>query len=115
MDRNLPANARDMSLIPGPGKIHMLWATKAPVPQLLSLHSRDPKPQLMSPCAPTTEAGALRAHAPQQEKLLQWEAHAPQQRAAPAHCIKKKPAHNREDLGQAKINKQLFFQKEKYK
>ena len=29
-------------------------------------------------------ARAPRAHAPQQEKPLQWEAHAPQRRAAPA-------------------------------
>ena len=71
MDRNLPANARDTGLIPGPGKIHMLKATKVPVPQLLSLCSRDPEPQLKSPCSPPTEAGAPRAHAPQQEKPLQ--------------------------------------------
>ena len=37
-----------------------------------------------SPWATTTEAHAPRARAPQQEKPLQWEAHAPQQRVAPA-------------------------------
>ena len=42
---------------------HNYWAR---VPQLLSLHSR--------------------ARAPQQEKPPQWEAHAPQQRVAPALC-----------------------------
>ena len=41
---------------------------KARVPQLLSLRSRAQKPQLLSPCAPTTEARAPRARAPQQEK-----------------------------------------------
>ena len=34
--------------------------------------------QLLSPCAVTTEACAPRARALQQEKPLQWEAHAPQ-------------------------------------
>ena len=37
------------------------------------------EPQLLSPRATTTEAHVLRARAPQQEKPLQWEAHAPQQ------------------------------------
>ena len=41
-------------------------------------------PQLLSPWATTTEACAPRARAPQQEKPPQWEAHAPQQRVAPA-------------------------------
>ena len=39
---------------------------------------------LEPPCQ-TTETRAPRAHAVQQEKPLQWEAHAPQQRVAPAH------------------------------
>ena len=43
-------------------------------------------PQLLSLRAATTEALVPRAHAPQQEKPLQWEAHAPQRRVAPAHC-----------------------------
>ena len=34
---------------------------------------------LLKPCVP-------RAHAPQQEKSLQWEAHVPQWRVAPTHC-----------------------------
>ena len=53
-------------------------------PQLLSLRSRVRKPQLLSPHATTTEAHAPRAHALQQEKPLQGEARAPQQRVAPA-------------------------------
>ena len=42
------------------------------------------EPQLLSPRATTTEAHVPRARAPQQEKPLQWEAHAPQRRVAPA-------------------------------
>ena len=42
-------------------------------------------PQLLSPRATTTEADPPRARAPQQEKPRQREAHAPQQRVAPAH------------------------------
>ena len=41
-------------------------------------------PQLLSPCATTTEARTPRARAPQQEKPLQQEARALQQRVAPA-------------------------------
>ena len=40
-------------------------------------------PQLLSLRAATAEARAPRARAPQQEKPLQWEAHAPQRRVAP--------------------------------
>ena len=43
------------------------------------------EPQLLSPHATTTEACAPRAHALQQGKPPQWEAHVPQQRVAPAH------------------------------
>ena len=103
--KNLPANAGDTSSIPGPGRSHMLQSNQARVPQLLSLHSRACEPQLLSPWAtatePTshsywahvlqlspraaaTEAHAPRARAPQQEKSLQWEAHEPQRRVAPA-------------------------------
>ena len=62
----------------------MPWSNKARVPQLLSLHSRTREPQLLSLRATTTEARAPRACALQQEKLSQQEAHAPQQRVAPA-------------------------------
>ena len=44
------------------------------------------EPQLLSPRATTTEARVPRARAPQQEKPPQWEACAPQRRAAPARC-----------------------------
>ena len=33
---NLPSNAGDTGLVPGPGRSQMLWSNKAHVPQLLS-------------------------------------------------------------------------------
>ena len=84
MVKNPPANAGDTGSSPGPETSHMLWSNQAQVPQLLSLCSRAHKPQLLSPRATTSEACAPRAHAPQQEKPPQWEAHAPQQIVAPA-------------------------------
>ena len=65
---NLPANAGDMGSSPGPGRSHMPRSNQARAPQLLSLHSRAHKPQLLSPCATTTEACAPRACALQQQK-----------------------------------------------
>ena len=84
--KNPPANAGDMDLSPGLGRSHMPRSNWARAPQLLSLRSRACKPQLLSPCAATTEARAPRARARQQEKPLQWEARAPQWRVAPACC-----------------------------
>ena len=54
--RDLPANAGDTGSSPGLGRSHMPrsnWARE---------------PQLLSPCATTTETCAPGAHAPQQEK-----------------------------------------------
>ena len=59
-----PANAGDTGSSPGLGRSHMPQSNWAGAWQLLSLRSR--------------------ARAPQQEKPLHWEAHTPQQRAAPA-------------------------------
>ena len=81
--KNLPANAEDSGSSPGPGRSHMLWSNYARAPQQLSLRSRAHKPQLLSPCTTTTEAHEPRAHAPQQEKPPQWEAHTPQRRVDP--------------------------------
>ena len=47
--KNMPANAGDKSLSPGPGRSHMLRSNWARAPQLLSLCSRARKPQLLSP------------------------------------------------------------------
>ena len=65
--KNPPANAEDMGSSPGPGRSHMPRSNEARVPQLLSLRSRAHEPQLLSPCATTTEARAPRAHALQRE------------------------------------------------
>ena len=54
--KNTPANAGDTGLVPGPGRPHMPRSNKARAPQLLNLHSRACEPQLLSPCAATTEA-----------------------------------------------------------
>ena len=67
-------------------------ATKAHVPQLLSLR------------AATTEVRVPKACALQQEKPLQWEASAPQWGVAPTLHSWRKPACSNEDPVQAKIN-----------
>ena len=61
---------------------HNYWACAL---EPASHNYRACKSQLLSPCATATEARAPTAHTPQQEKPSQWEAHAPQQRVAPAH------------------------------
>ena len=65
---NPPASAGDACSSPGPGRSHVPRSSWARVPQLLSLHSRACEPQLLSLHVTTTEAHALRACAPQQEK-----------------------------------------------
>ena len=76
--KNPPDNARNMGLVPGPGRPHMLQGNSAHVPQPL---------KLMSP----------RAHAPQQEKPLRWEAQARQLESVPAHCKHRKLECSKED------------------
>ena len=48
--------AGNMDLIPGLGRCHRPWSSKARAPQLLGLCSGAWEPQLLSPRAPTTEA-----------------------------------------------------------
>ena len=67
MDGNLSASAGYMGLILGLERCHMLQATKAFVPQLLSPHSRACGMQLLSPCAAITEVHELRAGAAQEK------------------------------------------------
>ena len=58
--RILPVSEGDIGLIPGPGRSHILVMEQlSPCTQLLSLCSRAPGPQLLSPRGPTTEAGHL--------------------------------------------------------
>ena len=73
--------------------------------QLLSLCSRAGEPQLLSPCAATTEAQAPRAGAPQQEKPPQWEAHSPQPESSPHLPQLEKSPHGNKDPAQPKIIK----------
>ena len=95
--KNRPANAGDMGSSPGLGRSHMPRSNKAHAPQLLSLRSRARELQLLKPvchnywslCATTTEARAPRAHAPQEEKPLQWEARLPQ--LEKAHVQQRRP------------------------
>ena len=61
--KNLPANAGDTGSIPGPGSSHMPQSNEACAPQLLTLCSRAPEPQPLSPCATATEASAPRPRA----------------------------------------------------
>ena len=68
---NPPAKAGDTGSSPGLGRSHMPRSDCAREPQLLSLRSRAHEPQLLSPCATTTEARVPTARAPQQEKPLQ--------------------------------------------
>ena len=56
VDKNLPATAGDMGLIPAPGRSHMPRSNEAQDPQLLKFLNR--------------------AHALQQETPPQWETHA---------------------------------------
>ena len=64
--KNPPANAGDMGLIPDLGRSHMPQSNQARAPQLLKpTHPRAHVPQLLSPCAATTEARMPRARASQ--------------------------------------------------
>ena len=63
--KNLPTNAGDSSSIPDPGRSHTPRSNSACWPQLLSLCPRAWEPQLLSPCAATTEARWPWACAPQ--------------------------------------------------
>ena len=49
VDKNLPAKAGDTGSIPGPGRFHMPCRATKPMPQPLSLCSRDWEPQLLKP------------------------------------------------------------------
>ena len=83
--KNLPANAGDTGSSPGLGRSHM-----PPSPCATTT-----EPALYSPRATTTEAHAPRACALQQEKPPQWEARAPQRRAACARQRRPNTARNK--------------------
>ena len=93
VDKNPPANAGDMDSTAGPGRFYMPCSNYA--------HG----PQLLSPCATSTEAHAPGDWALQQEKPLQWEAQAPQQRIVPTGPNQRKLVRSNEDWVQPKTNK----------
>ena len=90
MVKNPPANAGDMGSIPGLGRSQMLQGNEHGLPQPRSLH------------AASTETHAPRAWAPPQEKLPQWEAHAPHLESTP-------PAATRNSLLSAKNKSTNLF------
>ena len=51
MDKNLPASAGDLGLIPGPEISHVPKSNQLHVPQLLSLHAVTTKGQVPRACA----------------------------------------------------------------
>ena len=70
-DKNPPANAGDMGLIPSPGRSHMLTEQLSPCATTTEPeHPRTSKLQILSPCAVTTESRVPKAYAGQQEELL---------------------------------------------
>ena len=86
---SLPANVGGMGLAPGPGAFHMPRSNGACVPQLLSPRCRAQEPQLLSLLQP------------------QWEAGAPQCRAASARR-NWSPRSNKDSV-QPQTNKYLLF------
>ena len=81
--KNPPANTGDAYSIPGPWRFHMPLGNWIHVWWQLSLCSRGPEPQLLSPWATIPEVLDPRACAPQQEKPQQWEPHALQIETSP--------------------------------
>ena len=104
MVKSLPCSA---GLILGLGRSHMLRGSWAHKPQVRSLCFRAHPLQLLKPAR-------SRAWALQQEKPLQWEAHAPQWTVAPFHHNCRKALHSNEESVQPKINKQInkIFEKQ---
>ena len=51
MDKNLPASAGDLGLIPGPGRSHVPQSNQLHVPQLLSLRAVTAEDQVPRACA----------------------------------------------------------------
>ena len=61
VDKNLPANAGDMGLIPGLGRFHKLQSNQACVPRVLSLCSTTTEAHVPSLCSATRETIAMRS------------------------------------------------------
>ena len=78
MYKNLPTNAGDTCSIPGLGGLHVPFSLGQ-----------------LNPHATTAEASCPTAHAPQQERPLQWEASTPQLESSPHKSDK--------DLAESKV------------
>ena len=85
---NPPANAGVTGWIPGPGRCHIPGRNQAQAPRLLSPRTATMKPTRL--CSA-------------QEKALQLEARAPQQKVTLAHHNQRKPTHNNENPALSKI------------
>ena len=85
MVKNLPANAGNTGLIPGPGRSHMAQGNEAHAPQLL----KSERP---------------RAYALQQGRHRNEKPTHPNERVVHARRHYRKPTHSRKDPVQPKIN-----------
>ena len=85
--KNLPAKARDTSLIPGLGQSHIPQGNKAQAPQLSHLCARAWELRLLGPRAATTEACV-----PQSPRSRAWELRLLGPRAATTEaCVPQSP------------------------
>ena len=94
--KNLPANTRDTSSIPEPGRSHLPRSDSARAPQLLSLCSRVREPQLSNPVHP--RACALQQEESTRRPISQLE-------SKPCPLQLEKSSHSNKDPAQTKINK----------
>ena len=72
MVKNLPASARDVGSIPGPGRFHMLWGNKASVLALLKLAPQSwgsPARVATAVRSPSTTMKSSSPRSPQPEKV----------------------------------------------
>ena len=108
---NPPANTAEISLIPGPGRIHMPQNNWAAVPQLLSLCST--ASNCWAHMLQWLKLGLSRAYASQMERAPQWEVCALQLQSRPhSPQLEKNPCSNK-DPAQPKINTCNYFSKKK--
>ena len=98
--KNLPANTRDTSSIPEPGRSHLPRSDSAHAPRLLNLYSRAREPQLSNPVH-------LKACALQQEEPTTRPTPQPESKPCPLRL--EKGPHSNKDPAQTKINKQNYL------
>ena len=105
--KNPPANAGDTGSSPVWEDPACRGATKPVHHNYWACALEPASHNFWSPRSTTTEACAPRACAPQQEKPLQWEAFAPQPRAAPLAATRESPHTATKTQHSQKINKQI--------